>query len=590
MLELSATPDRAQSNILVNISGRALKDEEMIKLPIRLEVAQKVSWQTTLQNAVDRLNELDRQARALEPYIRPIMLIRVDRTGKDQRDVKGGLIHSEDAFDYLTQKAGMPPEAIRRQTAELKELKDDDLLSSSCGVRAIITKDALREGWDCPFAYVLAILSKGTAERALTQMIGRVLRQPHAARTGVEALDEAHVFCADVAVADAVARIKDGLEAEGMGDIAGDIVTGGAGAKRDEVTVQFRGPFRGKRIMVPRVLHREGKRGFRDLDYEADVLRYVEWESLTYRRAGEFQVAEYDAATRHSFAIDIAEADQFELERKAEGASEAVAQTLDRPALIRRMLDVIPNPWQGARILDKALAVLRKRATEPEIIASRLELVNHMKDDLQEQIEAETERIFRDKVANGDIVFKLLAAPFDDLNFEFKEIFTTHIANADAATPLFHANGQTLHRALYEPAFKSNFNRFEGDMALYIDDNEAVKWWWRIAARRDWGLQGWMRNKVYPDFLVQLESDGETARLLVIETKGKHLEGSIDTEFKTKFFELLEGAYTLGKEAGEVELFADAPELDALPNHFSGDFLESRDRKRARNLTSRFFP
>jgi type III restriction enzyme len=87
-----------------------------------------------------------------------------------------------------------------------------------------------------------------------------------------------------------------------------------------------------------------------------------------------------------------------------------------------------------------------------------------------------------------------------------------------------------------------------------------VEWWHRIAARREWGLQGWMKNKVYPDFLVRLDADGETARLLVLETKGKFLEGSEDTEFKRKFFELLEEAYARGREAGEVELFADAPD------------------------------
>src|SRR5581483_9856777 len=152
LLELSATPDRGLSNILVNISGRALKDEEMIKLPIRLDVGRKIEWQSTLQNALDRLNELEHQARKFQGeagrYIRPIMLVRVDRTGREQRDRGGELVHAEDAFEFLTQKAGVPPDVIRRQTAELKELKDDDLLSPYCPVRVIITKDALREGWD----------------------------------------------------------------------------------------------------------------------------------------------------------------------------------------------------------------------------------------------------------------------------------------------------------------------------------------------------------------------------------------------------------------------------------------------------------
>ncbi len=107
-----------------------------------------------------------------------------------------------------------------------------------------------------------------------------------------------------------------------------------------------------------------------------------------------------------------------------------------------------------------------------------------------------------------------------------------------------HTIGTQLERSLYETAFKKHVNGFEKDVALYLDGNDAVKWWWRIAARRDWGLQGWMRHKVYPDFLVHLGCESNVARLLVLETKGKHLEGSADTEFKIKFFELLEEAYT----------------------------------------------
>jgi type III restriction enzyme len=321
MLELSATPDREQSNILVNVSGRALKDEEMIKLPIRLDVGRNLKWQTTLQYSLDRLDELEKQARVFEAesgrYIRPIMLVRVDRTGKDQREKGGELVHAEDAFEYLTQKAGLPPEAIRRQTAEIKELKDDDLLSPYCGVRVIITKDALREGWDCPFAYVLSILSRGTAHTALTQMIGRVLRQPHAKKTNVAVLDETHIFCANVEVADAVANIKKGLESEGMGDLSGEIAVGGKGyAETKDVTVRMRKQFAGKRIMVPRVLHRDGKKDFRDLDYEADVLADIDFEALSYRKAKEFNVKDYDVSKQQTFTIDIHEGETFDLDSK----------------------------------------------------------------------------------------------------------------------------------------------------------------------------------------------------------------------------------------------------------------------------------
>jgi type III restriction enzyme len=464
VLELTATPERGVSNILVNVSGNALKDEEMIKLPIRLEVGRKLRWQATLQNAVDRLDQLAKASSIFQNttgrYIRPIMLVRVDRTGKDQREKGGDLVHSEDAFEFLTQKAGVPPEAIRRQTAELKELKDDDLLSPYCGVRIILTKDALREGWDCPFAYVLAILSKGTARTALTQMIGRVLRQPQATRTGVESLDEAHVFCADVDVGDAVKNIKDGLEAEGMGDLAGEIKTRGE-SEVTEVEVCFRKEFRGKRFMVPRVLHCEGRKKYRDLDYEADVLACINFERISYRDADSFNIANYDTAQREAISIDIKPGAEFGVDSRDASTTAAVDQPLDRPGLIRRMLDVIPNPWQGARILDEALSKLRRRASEREIVAARLTLVEHIKRDLRVQVEAAAEQLFREKVKSGEIIFRLLAAPQDDLNFEFIERYTTHIALSDAKLPLLQVGGKPLDRALYDRVFRRDFNDFE---------------------------------------------------------------------------------------------------------------------------------
>jgi type III restriction enzyme len=536
----------------------------MIKLPIRLDLAKKQRWQTTLQNAAERLAELEKRARAFENskgrYIRPIMLIRVDRTGNDQREKGSDLVHAEDAFEYLTEKLGIAAASIRRQTAEVKELKGDDLLSPYCPVRFIITKDALREGWDCPFAYVLAILSKGTARTALTQMIGRVLRQPHAAQTAVAELDQTHVFCSEVAVADAVADIKKGLEQEGMADIGGEIITRNGRSEVEEITVQRRAAFRGKRIMVPKLLHREGKKAYRELDYEADVLASVDFEKFVYRGVDSFDFADYDLAVRQAIQIDIAAGEKFGLGTTELELAIVDGSALDRPSLIRRMLEVVPNPWQAARILDDALGKLSARADEKKIIDSRLTLVDHINRDLQQQLELAAEAVFRAKVKSGEIAFKLLAAPLDDLNFEFEELLKIHVTSGDDKAPLLHDIGTPLKRSLYETAFKKQVNGFEKDVALYLDGKEAVTCWWRVAARRDWGLQGWLKHKVYPDFLIHLDAKKDVARLLVLETKGKHLEGSADTEFKSKFFSLLEEVYSKGVEAGEVDLFADRPD------------------------------
>src|SRR5699024_5296517 len=102
ILELSATPNtkgKHQSNVLVNVPGTDLKDEEMIKLPINVFNDTQGGWKHTLTQAHAKQQELEQAAQSLQAdtgrYIRPIVLVRVERTGKDQRDA--GAIHAEDA-------------------------------------------------------------------------------------------------------------------------------------------------------------------------------------------------------------------------------------------------------------------------------------------------------------------------------------------------------------------------------------------------------------------------------------------------------------------------------------------------------------
>lgn len=59
----------------------------------------------------------------------------------------------------------------------------------------------------------------------MTQLVGRILRQPYATKTGVEALDQCYVFCHHATTNDVVAKIKEGLEQDGMGDLADEVRT-----------------------------------------------------------------------------------------------------------------------------------------------------------------------------------------------------------------------------------------------------------------------------------------------------------------------------------------------------------------------------
>ncbi len=171
VLELSATPQDVQprggrnprpgryANILVEVTGRELDREGMIKMPLNLDPRQGTDWRATLNVALDRLNSLAREADRLRAdtgrNIRPILLVQVERTGRDQRESRH--IHADDVKDWLI-TAGFDEAEIAIKTAEQNDLanpENQDLLSPTNRVRVIITKQALQEGWDCPFAYVL---------------------------------------------------------------------------------------------------------------------------------------------------------------------------------------------------------------------------------------------------------------------------------------------------------------------------------------------------------------------------------------------------------------------------------------------------
>lgn len=570
ILELSATPNtnnKHQSNVLVNVPGADLKDEEMIKLPINVINEGKGGWKHTLTLAHSKQQELEQAALAFQNesgrYIRPIILVRVERTGKEQRDA--GLVHAEDAREYLRDQLGVKEEHIRLKTSSDDELADEDLLSPTSSVRFIITKDALREGWDCPFAYALAVLSRTTATTALTQMIGRVLRQPHARATGVPSLDECYVFTFDQDVTAAINGVRKGLEDEGMSDLASSVtsVDPGTGKTRNmrRETIGRRKEFAGlPPIFLPRVLHQDANSpdGYRPLDYERDVLGALDWEALQFLGADK---ATMDAdklertVARVTLDRNAKEDGQTSFALEQEAVYSVPEEGLDIPYLVRQLLDVVPNPWQGMRLLEETLTALRNRdVTEAQIYANRLDLIQAMKVDLREQVNAMAENLFRDKLDSGEISLRLVSSNDPALNWKIAE--TLEISVSDVDPLLYRKNGDPLEKSLFEKVYQSELNELEKSTAWYLDESKCIYWWHRIAVnQRSYGLQGWQRHRVYPDLLACVHGvENGKFRFSVLETKGDHLKGNDDTEYKQKLFDLFTRYADVTASIGQLAL------------------------------------
>ena len=141
----------------------------------------------------------------------PIALFQAQPKGKEDATT------FEKLRDKLVDK-GIPAEQIAIRTADVNELKNTDLMSPSCPIRYIITVNALKEGWDCPFAYILASLANKTSQVDVEQILGRILRLPHTSQHTQSALNMSYVLTSSNDFNNTVAHIVKGLNSAGFSD------------------------------------------------------------------------------------------------------------------------------------------------------------------------------------------------------------------------------------------------------------------------------------------------------------------------------------------------------------------------------------
>jgi len=212
VLDLTATPKK-ESNIISYVDAVQLKNEHMVKLPVI--VYNRDSQSEVLIDAIDLRNKLEEIASAeyakTGKYIRPIALFQAQPKGKEDATT----------FEKLRDKlvdAGIPAEQIAIRTADVNELENVELMSPSCPIRYIITVNALKEGWDCPFAYILASLANKTSQVDVEQILGRILRLPHTSQHTQSALNMSYVLTSSNDFNNTVAHIVKGLNSAGFSD------------------------------------------------------------------------------------------------------------------------------------------------------------------------------------------------------------------------------------------------------------------------------------------------------------------------------------------------------------------------------------
>ena len=538
VIELSATPNSGISNLLVDIAGPDLKKEEMIKSPVQVSSLSGMKWQDTLSEAATELERLNTEASLLESstdrYIRPIAVVRVERTGKDQRD--NNYVHAEDVRDYLTQNLKVPPDAIRVKSATQNELQGEDLLSKNSQVKWIITKAALMEGWDCSFAYLLVVLDNTRSQNAITQLVGRVMRQPHAQLTGRKSLDQCYVFCNDTDVDAAVKQVKKGLESQGLTGLEDEIF--GTGNAQEPVDFQVekirrRNRFRGQKIYLPVVRHRDGDEWIQ-LNYQAHILPHIDWFRI---KPPDPNASAPDGARLRTATVNVGDAPPV----FHEDQEPHVEKNISVPDFALCLSDIVPNPWQAARIAEELIEGLKTSGeTDEKIYDRRSYLIPTLQEHVANEVEDQAEQIFRKKLDSGEIRFDLEVG---EPNYKLRQSYKIEVhANQNLLTKY----GKPVQLSLFEPMYEyPSDNELEKNFAHFLDGEKALQWWHRVVARQqgEYYVQGWNKQRIYPDFVAMAKEVEGMTRVLIFETKGQQLEGNRDTKYKQKVLKTLEEAF-----------------------------------------------
>jgi type III restriction enzyme len=527
IIGLSATPaERKGMNVLVEIMGKELDDEDMIKLDMHLHSPTiSGNWKEMMNDIKRKRESLEKEAIKLKGnkgiYIRPIALIQVERTGKDQRE--SGKVHSEDVREYLIER-GVSAFEIAVKSSEMDEIKEEKLLSESCEIRYIITKEALKEGWDCSFAYILGIIPNARTESSMTQLVGRILRQPYATKTEIKELDESYVYFTRGETIDILNNIQKGFQDEGLGDLIKNITpeSGPTGSKKIKTKIKPEIIKKYPESLYLPVWVIKEKNTYRRFSYEIDIKSKIKWGKINFDKwiKGNILPVLDSKKDSYEYVIDLEKSEKVEL-------NEEFGNALDKNYLSRRITDVIENAFTASELAGNFIEILKKIKDQKKIDKNSGFIIQEIVKKLSEEKSIQEKQLFNDLIKEK--ILKLSVSDDKKVGYSLPR-----------ENEVYPDGFEMFSHNLFEKSDKLSMNPLEFKVASLIDRNNNVVWWVRNKAeKRDWYyVNGWKKGKIRPDFIVAKKDKKDSLELIyVIESKGEHLMDNPDTKYKKSVFD-----------------------------------------------------
>jgi hypothetical protein len=384
------------------------------------------------------------------------------------------------------------------------------------------------------------ILTNPGSRSALTQLVGRILRQPYAAKTRVAALDESYVFCFRRRGADLLSEVRKGFGLEGLQGLEGRIASDEDGVPAGAPLIS-RQRERYRRaaadLVLPAFMIRDGRQ-WRLVHYETDILSRVPWDDtrLSPLFDVELGAGSRDVELRAGLDVHPLNTMSGATAVAAAAGADTGEDRIDYYFAAGHLLDAMPNPWRGAEAARRVFDALLKRYPRERVAANYLFVLEELRKQLEKERDRLSRQVFAELLEAGVMRFVVVA---DDLTFNR----LPQRIEAPGARQANREDGGRYQHNLLDVITEEELNGLENKVATYLDTQARLFFWYRNRARRDYYVQGWEPGRIYADFILTLKPDepdvgDEYHRVFVVETKGVHLGGSEDTEYKRSVFDV----------------------------------------------------
>jgi type III restriction enzyme len=535
VLGLSATPKK-DMNVIVSITGLELKEEEMVKLDMHIipPVSRRENdWKSMVREIKERRESLEKKAaafrRASGVHIRPMALVQVEATGKDQRGKDR--VHSLDVKDYLIQLE-VNPDEVAIKTSSQNDIEDVDLFDAECPVRYIITKEALREGWDCSFAYLLGVIPNVGSDTGITQLVGRILRQPNARKTGIKELDESYVYYSRGQTREMLDKVVVGFRNEGLEDLIAGVKISGDERIHASKTVKIRKEFKkySSAFYLPVWVMIESGDKKRKFLYENDIKPFLKFDRFATSSEHFSRILNSlseENRNRHPFAITLDESSKTVFREETLRSSDDAQISIEY--MTRRFAEIIENPFLARKCAIRSLDAVRSKMGADKLRDHFGFIVSMLVQFLHDEKSRQEEEIFLEYLRGNRIV--LAVSNNESLGYRIPQSEEITVGGLPVPYRCY----------LFEDVDITAMNRLEQKVGDLIDKQQKILWWFRNKGRKPWyAIQGWQQYRIRPDFIAARKNDsGKLELVYILESKGEHLLGNADTEYKKKMLDLI---------------------------------------------------